>query len=363
MNISEKLKSLRKQRDLTQEEVAVYLSVSAQAISRWERGEAYPDITMLPGIASFYGVTTDELLCMEQLQDDKRKEEIEEEYKRLHNIGEMSAAVELMRSARKQYPSDFRIITNLAHLLLTNSDGVPDEDVYRANLRESIELSEIVVNDGKDQQQVQLALQTMAYAYDYLDEKEKAVEYAKKYVGTHDGFETVTLAQIETGEESVTFSKNQLRRMCGNSFYLFVANITQKDTSLTPEEEIKLYDKTIQMYDLLFEDGDYLFYSTYLAYTYSGKSYQYIKLGNHSAALDALEKAADLNICFDSLPPHVEHTSILARGLDGGNGNSVRNSAKTECRLMLERLEKEYFDPLRDDPRFTALIAKLEANA
>ena len=62
--IGENIKRLRLQKELTQEVLAEFLGISFQSISRWERGESYPDITMLPVIANFFDVTVDELLTV-----------------------------------------------------------------------------------------------------------------------------------------------------------------------------------------------------------------------------------------------------------------------------------------------------------
>ena len=62
MEFNKKLQELRKQRGLTQEELAEKLYVSRTAISKWESGRGYPNIESLKVIAKFFSVTVDELL-------------------------------------------------------------------------------------------------------------------------------------------------------------------------------------------------------------------------------------------------------------------------------------------------------------
>lgn len=67
MEFHEKLQELRKQKNLTQEELSEMLFVSRTAISKWESGRGYPSIDSLKAIAEFFGVTIDELLSNREL--------------------------------------------------------------------------------------------------------------------------------------------------------------------------------------------------------------------------------------------------------------------------------------------------------
>lgn len=73
MEIGNQIKQLRQRRGITQEAMAQTLGVTAQAISKWERGAATPDIGLLPEISAYFGVTIDELFA---LSDDTRMERI-----------------------------------------------------------------------------------------------------------------------------------------------------------------------------------------------------------------------------------------------------------------------------------------------
>ena len=81
MEFHEKLQELRKQKGLTQEELAESLYVSRTAISKWESGRGYPNIDSLKAISKFFSVTIDELLSGEEVltiaeEDQKQKESI-----------------------------------------------------------------------------------------------------------------------------------------------------------------------------------------------------------------------------------------------------------------------------------------------
>ena len=79
MEFNEKLQELRKQKGLTQEELAASLYVSRTAVSKWESGRGYPSIDSMKAIAKFFGITVDALLSSDELltlaeADNRQKE-------------------------------------------------------------------------------------------------------------------------------------------------------------------------------------------------------------------------------------------------------------------------------------------------
>ena len=79
MEFNEKLQALRKQKGLTQEELADALYVSRTAVSKWESGRGYPSIDALKDISAFFNITIDELLSGDELlniaeNDNKQKQ-------------------------------------------------------------------------------------------------------------------------------------------------------------------------------------------------------------------------------------------------------------------------------------------------
>ena len=111
MNIyfAEKLKKLRAEKKVSQEKLAQYLDVSSQAVSKWETGNAYPDITLLPDLARFFGVTVDELLCVEKIDEKRLFDEYSEKAADLFRSGNTAGALALWQQAYRSMPNNIDV--------------------------------------------------------------------------------------------------------------------------------------------------------------------------------------------------------------------------------------------------------------
>lgn len=106
--LGENIKALRKSKGFTQEEFASLIGVSFQAVSKWERGDSYPDITYLPTISKILNVSIDELLG----NTDSYSENEIEQYLKLYDNYTFENQKEVYQEfdkAAKLYPNDFRI--------------------------------------------------------------------------------------------------------------------------------------------------------------------------------------------------------------------------------------------------------------
>lgn len=102
MEIGNQIKILRQRRGITQEEMAQHFGISAQAISKWERGAASPDIAMLPDLSAYFGVSIDSLFA---LSDDTRMERIQNmlwDVRYLNPVDVENERVFLLEKARRE---------------------------------------------------------------------------------------------------------------------------------------------------------------------------------------------------------------------------------------------------------------------
>lgn len=119
--IGETIRALRREQNATQEQLAEYLGLSGQSVSKWENKIANPDVEYLPGIARFFGVTVDSLFSAQE-------ELPYAEYKRLIEQGgflqgeELNEAIALLERMCARYPRDYRLLCEYVAALCMKRD-------------------------------------------------------------------------------------------------------------------------------------------------------------------------------------------------------------------------------------------------
>ncbi len=138
MEIGKKIRNLRLEKEVKQEELAEYLGVSIQAVSKWETEASVPDIALLPGIAVFFGVTIDELF---QLSDEAEFERIENMFWHERRIAPetFDHCVRFLEGVLKSDPKNVRAYCCLAYLY--NHRAASDHDMASEYAKKALELA------------------------------------------------------------------------------------------------------------------------------------------------------------------------------------------------------------------------------
>lgn len=176
-SIGTNIRELRRSRNLTQEEMAAHLGVSFQAISKWERGEGYPDITQLPALASYFQVSVDTLLGTGQAASRKAYEALNQLWQENNSAGLHRKNVTLIKCALKDYPNDSLLLVQLAASLEKLDGSKEERNTY---LRQSAAVQEQILRYGMDSE-IRAATQfNICFTYQKLGETQKAVDQARK---------------------------------------------------------------------------------------------------------------------------------------------------------------------------------------
>lgn len=153
MNIGNKIKELRKQRGLTQEQLANDIGVSFQAVSKWENNISLPDITLAPMLASYFGVSLDTLFDF-HLQEVQEKALAIAKESWNYRDSDWAKARDILNEGLKKYPKNDILLENLLYVI--DYDETPEE---------TIKIASEILDVTKDDAIRYHAYRFMAYAY------------------------------------------------------------------------------------------------------------------------------------------------------------------------------------------------------
>ncbi len=356
--IGANIKRLRQQKGITQETLAERMHVSAAAVSKWERGETVPDIGMVIPLATYFGVSTDELLGLDVAKTEEKIQAIIEERNRLSALGKSHEAFDLIVNAYKEFPNDWRIIEHYMWKLVYDpncedpyGDEVHKEELYR--------LCERVMDECTVDRVRYAALGILGGLYGLDGQKDKMIETAKRFPEYWQSQEEQLEECYDRGSEEWLVQVRRNIAVYAEELVIKFRNIAIHEGD--PREAIWIFQKAISLIELVFDNGDYGFCHYHLAELHIWIAHRYVRLHDHEAALDHFETGLQYAKAYDDLPQTSLHTSVLVRGNVFDTRKICSCTEQNEvARELGYLLESGSYRELKDTPRMQALVAKYE---
>lgn len=179
IKIGENIKLLRRKKNITQEQLASIIGVSIPAVSKWEKGVSFPDITYLPVLANYFEVSIDDLLNYRKELDENDIAKIIKECEELISINSIEESIKLCESYMKNYPSNYKLKFKLTHiysLAMIKETDLNKEDITNR----IIEILEDIVDNTNDIELKEYSLMQLSSNYMIVDKNDKAEEVLKK---------------------------------------------------------------------------------------------------------------------------------------------------------------------------------------
>ncbi|MBQ2736293.1 MAG: helix-turn-helix transcriptional regulator [Clostridia bacterium] len=149
-SIGERIKEYRLKNNMTQEQLASYLYVTYQTVSKWETGVSSPDLSLIVTITRIFHITADELLGVNDVQDDKRYVELKKAYDQTFKTEDFAERQRICELAVAEYPGDMNWLRNLAWVISNRSFEYADNEKYAAEQEKAIKLFDSVIKNCKD---------------------------------------------------------------------------------------------------------------------------------------------------------------------------------------------------------------------
>ena len=369
IKIGEKIRLLRKKNDVTQDKLAYHLGVTPQAVSRWESGVCYPDMNYLPAIADYFSVTMDELLCYSGAQKAAKVKEYLEQVESLLDRDRVGEALELLRTAMAEVPSDYalqletaQVLSLYAGLLEESNGGERARAAMDAALTEAVSLCRHILEDCTDEAMRDETKKVLCDIYAHqLDDVARAEEIADQLHGMSVSREIIRATML-TGEVAFSQAQRNLILFADNMWWHLYNLACVPDISgdrYTTAEKIAILKKGVSLFELVFDETP-LFYADRLANSYRQLAMLRLAEGQTTEALDAFERMADYAVLYDTRPDTAAYTSVIINRVPYDKSEDTEAKGISKCaRLLRGNFAARIWAPIRGHERFKVAVGRM----
>lgn len=263
--IANSIKTLRKKNGISQEKLAEYLGVSFQAVSKWENGTTMPDITLLPDISRFFGITVDELLQVAMVNDDKQYREYYERAQECFDRGDMERHLAIWKEAFHKMPNRIDVKEKLMSAYFDFDKEKYADDIIELGMEITSYTGEVPAVDdihGGEMYYKSQAVRMLAVVYHALGKQDLSEKWARKATPLYN-CQDLIFAETSAGDEMI--------RDGGYCVYWFLkemyhfANRIVKDETVTctVEDKIKACETVASIYEAVYQNDDMGYDSIY----------------------------------------------------------------------------------------------------
>ncbi|MBP3918494.1 MAG: helix-turn-helix transcriptional regulator [Clostridia bacterium] len=367
MSIGTTIRNLRRKRDLTQEDLADALGISAKAISQWECERTAPDISQIPALCHYFHVTSDTLLGIDLASMQEKRNALFSQAQTLANNGQNKEAVHALEALLKQYPDDYEIMNALNYSVFV----CIRQNMYTAEEAEQqralcMKRNERIVADCSEDRLRYPAITALARMYAEDGNTKGAQEILSRLPDMADSRNFV-LPSLFSGDQRIRCEQDLLFDVLHYIRRRMMWNFTTSagEPFYTKEEMAQRQQKVLDLFALFYEDGDYGFFHNDIGDAHTALAIYEAENGNASAALDHLQKAASSALAFLDYctGQDVLHTSLLFRGcIDRGANVSSCDSANNALEV-LNAMAHPAFDGIRQTTAFLTIQKQLRPRA
>ncbi len=340
------LKELRLKKNLTQEMLADFLGVSFQAVSKWEREDSFPDITMLPAIASFFGVSLDSLLGLDLIERENKIKKYCDEYRRLWSEHKICEVRDLMKKATTEFPGNFELLSKYFNALIKASF----EDEYRLSIKAEAERVYDSIQNCCTDDSIRIWTKKIMCRYlrdlSMIDSSGVDISDAEKILA-----QMPIMQNTRDYEAMFMYPYDEIKRTAacasGTSEILYLlGEIINRRYSSPLEYNEKIIEAYVNLIETIIPDGDYgkCYHLVIYDSGYIGVK-KYLN-GNTAGALEYFEKMCRLAVEYDNMPEISVHTSESLKGLEFDKAKMLIGKDKLTDRVKHNMLNNY---PLSDE--------------
>ena len=349
--IGSTIKRLRRTQNMTQEQLAEYLSISPQAVSQWECDKSAPDLSLIVPLANVFGVSIDVLFDRDTAAEEAEVEALVREGNKLLMRGQHDEYLAFWRNAAAKYPRNYQCMNQLAGALRYQMQG-DDREEHAA---EVIRLCECILDGCTDASIRNGAIHELVFLYSTPQLSCANVEKAEMYAELASSCYSCREVLLECAYYTDARRQDKLRMQHLNilTFLDFVTLRIASEQRESDAEYIRAQETVLRLWEAVIPDGNYLFYHNHISGTHENLARRYAQLHNREKTIAHLRLALEHAAAYDDLPCG-EHSFTSFLVCAAGDNKPIPLQVSEQRKQEIETDSR--FDFLRNDPAFVSLM-------